>query len=558
MKVAIVTSNESVMINVVSMAAKNGCKFTKVKRYSLDMIKGHDYCIFDLDNLKESWDTIKQDIQNMSEMVVLGITRSDDIADMFRPIISVEKKPFLVNTFIEYKKQVRGKVESDYVINKDADRIYDALGVKVTDLLDEQVLTDADRLQLLADKIENSKTPIEKEDEFLKKIGVDEIAVPEPVIMAPNMVEKVNIFEDNALLMYRTRKLRTLNLSVAEIEERLRLLSERSHVKAQTKTSAISSDIASKLKSGYFSRKKNVPVATAEIQHVQESKPPELKQPEVKPEPIPSVEEVKKNVKPTEEIKEAKPVLQEEKVIKEPERKPIKPVKQEEVKPVETKKAEVKSEPKEISEEVVKDETDEISEFEKRYIDENQEEERVIVEKPKPMKEEVELRETPEVKSRPESESKPEPKKEVDRKPIVPEKKDAGMLDVKLSPEMEERLNAQLSRLKNMRRPASPKPGTTSDERHPGVKSGPVVPDSEHDDYGLDKAVSRLGGRKSKPENKKVSPTVQDSSEERLVKEMPTTSLFDLIKGQVSSHPKDDSEEKKKASIEKIIKPPER
>lgn len=226
MKVAICTTNQSIMINLVSMVAKDGCKFTKVQNYSMNSIKSNDICILDLDNLKDYYNKIKEDLPLMQEILFIGISRNSDVLDIFRPLINVEQKPFSKDTFNHYKDMIKETTKSDLIINKDSDRIYNNLGVSLNSLLDEDILTKTDKEQLLYKKIEKAKTYIKSEEEFITDIGLSTVKMPEFEEITSFVIDET-FFEDIALNMYRKSKLRKMNLTISEINNKIDLLNNK-------------------------------------------------------------------------------------------------------------------------------------------------------------------------------------------------------------------------------------------------------------------------------------------------------------------------------------------
>lgn len=494
------------MLTLVSMVAKNGCKFSKIKSYSFSEIKGHDICIFDLDNLGPHINEIKADVPKMSEIVMIGISRSDDMLDMFRPLINVEKKPFFLDVFLQYKSQVMEEVGGDYIVNKDAERVYDSLGVKISDLLNEQTLSNEELLDKLKEKIDSSPAKIEPESEFLNRIGLSDIPIPEPEKTEVQPPAIFNPFEDNALLMYRTRKLRSMNLTPMQIELKLKELTSREF--SPEKTSPQTSELLAKLKSGYFSTKKKQQKASPPV-------PPPPKQKEITP--------------PKE-------------IIHKPEvEKPTIPI----------------TEVPQIPESTLDD-------IDKKY-------EIPAIEKTSP-------KEIQPVIEKIDSTIKPAekiisslPKLE----PLtsdIPQKEDLSKLDVKLTPEKEALLIERMAKLNRLRGKTVTKPSPP-----PIVPSPPPVtvediqeePEDEIDKrYYLpeestkliDSAAIKLGGKApSHKKNITDDETVKDSKDEDLRKEMPRSSLLDLIKTRVSGiEPQEDLVAKRKKEIEQKIKPPAR
>ena len=555
MKVAICTTNESIMLNLVSMVAKNGCKFTKVKKYSLENVKSHDICIFDFDNLKDYLDTIKKDAQQMGEMLLIGISRSDDILDMFRPLMNVEKKPFLLNTFSEYKASIKELAQSEYVINKDTERIYDSLGIKISDLLDEEMLSNEEKLSLLKEKISKSKTKIVPESEFIENIGISNIPIPEPKVVE-SVIKINNIFEDNALLMYRTSKLKKLNLSPIEIEEKLRILTEKQAAQNSKPNNSSSEDLLNRLKSGYFSTKKNVIPNTSKPQ-------------------LPSLDEVmKKQNQHTQKEQNTLDVT------------PKESVHIEENKTEENRlKEELKDKPKEKS---IFD--TEFSEIDKKYMMDDS-----IIEDSLPeVKEELTTLPKPKIESKHESKIDSDyvdssiyeikedeiieddvAEKPIVEKPIIEEivknKETINETPYSSIPtEKEAMIKEKLAKLKSLRRenidvekpeipPIKEPPTEKNILEDDFVLEQPKTTKKEEELFELDTALTRMGGNRPQKENKQPQTSIKHNNDGNLTDKLPKSSLFDLIKDKVAAAPpKEDAAERRKREIDKKTRPPRR
>ena len=74
MKIGVYSNNVQVNTMLVSMVAQNGCKFTKMFRYSKSQLKGNDMVIIDLDNCSDGMPTLEEDIATMPEILFVGMT----------------------------------------------------------------------------------------------------------------------------------------------------------------------------------------------------------------------------------------------------------------------------------------------------------------------------------------------------------------------------------------------------------------------------------------------------------------------------------------------------
>lgn len=261
MLVSICTSKESILSNLVTMVANNGCKFKQIRKYDAQNIKGSDICIIDLDNTKEYHSKIKKDINILEEIIIIGISSSQDILDDFSQYVNTIKKPFNSKHFIEFKNKVKEELKSDYTINKDLDIIYDQLGLKKSDLFNEMSLNN-DKLLKSIKKQTRQATSIKSENDFFEELNLNNIAIPKPAIQNFNkpVSKTISIYEDKALEKYRFYKLKRLNLSKMEIDHKLQTLAEariaEEVAKRRQQTNNSRNDLLEKLKSGNLVNKK--------------------------------------------------------------------------------------------------------------------------------------------------------------------------------------------------------------------------------------------------------------------------------------------------------------
>lgn len=255
MLVSICTTKETVMTTLVSMVANYGCKFTKLRTFNYEDIKCSDICILDLDNLKEFHDNIKKDINVLNEIIIIGISSSDEILNEFKDYFNIEKKPFNSKTFISYKEKIKEEYNSEFTINKDSDLIYNKLGIKKSDLLNADNLSSETLIDTLRHKI-NKQESILSEDDYFKSLDIGEISIPDTKAKRKQKIVDNNIvkYEDKALEKYRLYKLKSLNLSPFEIEQQLNILKvardEKKANERKNKNEQHRNNLLEKLKSG--------------------------------------------------------------------------------------------------------------------------------------------------------------------------------------------------------------------------------------------------------------------------------------------------------------------
>ena len=229
--VGIVSNNEKVAFNMASVVCKVGAHCERITNYSFEKIKSFNIVVFDLDNIGDLSDTIKKTSGGFRDIVVAGFSRSQEIMDDFRPIMNVKIKPFRNEHILSFIEDLKHVVKSDTVVNTEQNPIYTALGENTTgrDPLNTDVFSNED-LSLRLSKIINEKYHGPSEKEFLEQIQMDVKVAPIPketfieIKEKPQNIDLTDTFIDDALIMYRAKKLRKLHLTPDEIKNRVKAL----------------------------------------------------------------------------------------------------------------------------------------------------------------------------------------------------------------------------------------------------------------------------------------------------------------------------------------------
>lgn len=236
--VAIVTTNDNVAYAMSTVITKRGAKCRHIKNYSFREIKTCNIVIFDLDHIQGFEDQIKKDSAGFKDLIVLGYGRQNDIMEDFKAIMTVREKPLLSEHFSKCLQDLKLIKKTEYIVNTEENPIYDRLGFNPDSLLDTDILSDRERLQKL-------KTVVEKhydgpgEGEFLEKIGLKNVEIDRSseitVLEKKRVIDYRSQFVDDALIMYRAKKLRQMRLSLdeidAKIQEMMMLDVNRNHIK---------------------------------------------------------------------------------------------------------------------------------------------------------------------------------------------------------------------------------------------------------------------------------------------------------------------------------------
>ena len=229
--VGIVSNNEKVAFNMASVVCKVGAHCERIIDYSFEKIKSFNIVVFDLDNIGDLSDTIKKTSGGFRDIVVAGFSRSQETMDDFRPIMNVKTKPFRSEHILSFIEDLKHVVKSEEVVNTEENPIYTTFGqnTQERDPLNTDVFSNED-LSLRLSKIINEKYHGPSEKEFLEQINIDVKVVRQPQetfieIKEPkHNIDLTDTFIDDALIMYRAKKLRKLHLSPDEIKNRVKAL----------------------------------------------------------------------------------------------------------------------------------------------------------------------------------------------------------------------------------------------------------------------------------------------------------------------------------------------
>lgn len=318
MKVGIYSNNAQVNTALISMCANCGCKVQKILKYSPGIFKGSDLIIIDLDNCDDSKDILSDEIQNMPEIVFVGLSKDLDIIDNYRGIMNVERKPFSSSIFKRYKDFVLKRLESTVVATKEEDRIYDEFGINLADTFNNSKISKEERLDALRKTIKEQSN-YDSEEVFLKKIGLDNIEFNDKKKRPLEQIDIKKEISTDAIVKYRIRKLKMMNLSNKDVDDKINeLINVNINVSInRPKMTSGEQDILSKLRkqgqraNAFQERKREMEAkkASEKIPEKPLEKPPEKPVEEEKPKQVvePPVVE-KPAVEP--ENKPKKPVLQ--------------------------------------------------------------------------------------------------------------------------------------------------------------------------------------------------------------------------------------------------------
>ena len=305
MKVCIYSNNAQVNTALVSMCASCGCKVQKLLKYDKDLLKGSDMVLIDLDNCSDSKDILEDDIQDMTEIVFIGISKDLDILDNYRGIMNVERKPFSNKVFKHYKDLVFKRLESTIVITKEENRIYDEFGINLGATFSNSNIAIEDRLSVLKKAIQE-KSNYDNEEVFLKKIGLGDIEYREKKKIPLPVIDIQKEINTDPIIKYRIRKLKMMNLSNKDIDSKINdfINSNINTSITRPKMSNNEKDILSKLreqgqKSQRFRDKKN---QAEQTKIAAQSELPIIEKPEVIKEPP------MKKITTEEPVKKAEPV----------------------------------------------------------------------------------------------------------------------------------------------------------------------------------------------------------------------------------------------------------
>lgn len=291
MKVGIYSNNAQVNTALISMCANCGCKVQKILKYTPGVFKGSDLIIIDLDNCDDSKNILSDEIQSMPEIVFVGVSKDLDIIDNYRGIMNVERKPFNTNIFKRYKDFVLKRLESTIVATKEEDRIYDEFGINLADTFNNSQIDNKERLEILKKTIKE-QSKYDSEEVFLKKIGLGDVEFND---RKKRPIEQIDIQKEintDAIVKYRIRKLKLMNLSNKDVDDKINELINSNIAVSITRPKMTSGeqDILSKLRkqgqraSAFQERKKEMEAKKT------------LEKPPIKPPEKPVIQEKPKEV----------------------------------------------------------------------------------------------------------------------------------------------------------------------------------------------------------------------------------------------------------------------
>lgn len=226
--VAIVSTNPNVANAIGAVILRSKAKYKHFKRYVYDDIKQCNIVLFDLDNISEFEDQIKQDSAGFSDIVAFGCARSESVLDDYRAVLQVDKKPFLDDHLKKLIKQLNDLRHTTKVVNADSDPTCSSLGISAEDLLSMDLLSDANRLQQLYEMV-GTKYKGMGEKDFLDHIGASKISVSTreaeiPIREAKPRIDYKTQYFGDALMLYRAQKMKKLRFTIEEIEMRMSAL----------------------------------------------------------------------------------------------------------------------------------------------------------------------------------------------------------------------------------------------------------------------------------------------------------------------------------------------
>lgn len=226
----VISSKENVAFNMASVVCKSGAKCERQSTYSFEKVKSFNIAIIDLDNITEQDETeIKKTFAGFKDMIVVGISRDQAKMDDFSFCMQTIRKPLLTDHIKKMFADVKDLVQNNCTINNEANPVYTkaCVNTEPTAELDTDVFSDEELSRRLS-QIVNAHYDGPSEQEFLQQIELDKVEIKkEKVEIHVPAAPKVDIasqFIDDALMMYRAKKLKRLNLSSSEIKNRIKSL----------------------------------------------------------------------------------------------------------------------------------------------------------------------------------------------------------------------------------------------------------------------------------------------------------------------------------------------
>lgn len=507
MRIAIGSKSDSVLSSIMTPIAKSGHRTFRITNFkSLDLSR-FEIVFIDLDNLPGDKDELKRACSGSEKILVVGISRNDEVCDEFRGLMTIKKKPLTNNDIKKYIEDTRKIIGSNYTINDSQNRVVNALGVSINKEHKSGVLTDDEQKEILKNKILKSSVDIKSEKDFLYDIDIGDVIVPEKkvvYIQPPSIIP--NFFVDEALTRYRRKKLQQLGITEEEIEQRIIELNERKVRKDSAKRISDSQ----KKKDELLARLKRGDIYREALKKEEERQKP-------------AVIEKQESVSQKKDV-EKKPFsfggFIKDRIFESDE------------------EAENKSEKKEI------EPKSKLFESKKDAVSEIEEETSIpgkIISEPEPQEEKKNIQDYG-ISEEKEAEIK---------------KKLSLLRSRKKTPKPENAdVYVQENSKNNLNKKVNPVEADSRYEIHED-ETGQVVPEDKRLQE-MDRAITKLGGHKEGIQNKTDPRVVKNNSEADLTQKLPNHSLFELVRNKVGSAPIEDEKTKRKKEMAKRVKPPSR
>ena len=194
--------------------------------------------VIDFDSV--DWGKNSVPISSLKNEVIIGYARNSEAFHSYENVLVPYLKPILpeqVQKTINFYLANRKNAENVEPNNEPEISVVE----EIDSLLDSDILSDAERMRQFQRIVKRHYKGL-NEDEFFEKIGIDDIPkVPEPtkdtiVVVEPisHKVDLTSQFVEDALTIYRARKLRRLRLSSSDIEKRIKEIIENDIGKSRT------------------------------------------------------------------------------------------------------------------------------------------------------------------------------------------------------------------------------------------------------------------------------------------------------------------------------------
>lgn len=226
----VISSKENVAFNMASVVCKSGARCERFSLYSFEQIKNFNIAIIDLDNINDAEEEeIKKTSAGFKDIIVVGLSREQGKLDDFNFCMQTIRKPLLTDHIKKMFADVKNLVQNNCTINNEANPVYTktCVNTEPTQELDTDVFSDEELSRRLS-KIVNAHYDGPNEQEFLQQIELDQVKIKkekvEIRIQESPKVDLASQFIDDALMMYRAKKLKRLNLSSSEIKNRIKSL----------------------------------------------------------------------------------------------------------------------------------------------------------------------------------------------------------------------------------------------------------------------------------------------------------------------------------------------